>query len=372
MPIPVFRPSYSDKEAKYILDTLQSGWWGSGPRVAEFEEKFAKRLGAKHCVALNSCTSALHLAGQILELPPDSEVITTPLSFISTPYFAEYHGLKIVFADVEPDTLNIDPEDVKRKITAKTKVILPVHYGGHACDMDALMELADKYKLFIIEDCAHASGSYYKGKPLGTFSDMACFSFQAVKNLAMGDGGCIITDNHHYAQRAKVLRWTGINKDTSERATKDMYSWDYEVTDLGYKFQLSDIHAAIGLAQLERLDDMNEKRKSVVQRYNKAFKKIKEIKTPVVKSYATSSYHNYMIQVDNRDELINYLKAKGISSTVHYKPLYKHKVFRHLKADCPVAEKVWKKIALLPVFPDMTDEEVNKVIDAVTSFYKGE
>ena len=367
--IPVFRPSLTEKEIKAVTETLKSGWWGSGPKAFEFEEKFKKYVKIKYAVALNSGTAALHLAGKLLNLKPGSEIITTPLTFISTAYLADYNNLKPVFADIEEDTLNINPDDIRKKITNKTRAIVLVHFGGHACRMDEIMEVAKKNDLYVIEDCAHAAGASYKGKRLGTFGDFGCFSFQAVKNLATGDGGMLTTNSEEWANRAKILRWVGINKETGERASADQYTWEYEIAEVGYKYQMCDILAAIGIVQLERLDEMNRRRKDITKRYNEAFEGADWIETPVEKDYCSSSNHNYVIKVKkNRDKLMRYLKEKGISSSVHYLPAYKHPVYRHIKADCPVAEEVWKKLLTLPLFPDMTGEEVELVINSVKKF----
>lgn len=367
--IPVYKPSISEEEIKEVIGVLKSGWWGAGPKTAEFEKAFAGYLGVKNAVALNSCTAALHLAGKLLNLPVGSEVITSPLTFISTAYLAEYNNLKVVFADVEEDTLNINPEDIKTKITNKTKVIIPVHYGGHACKMDEIMEIAKKCNLRVVEDCAHATGASYKGKKLGTIGDIGCFSFQAVKNLATGDGGMLVTNNEGWAKRAKRLRWLGINSETADRANKDQYTWKYEIAEVGYKYQLCDVLAALGVAQLKRLDKMNAKRKEITKTYNKAFKDIDWIRIPVEKEYANSSNHNYVIKVDkDREKLILHLKKNGIAAGVHYIPAYMHPVFKNIKAKCPVADKVWGKLVTLPLFPDMTNEEVEKVIRVVKEF----
>ncbi|MBU0980901.1 MAG: DegT/DnrJ/EryC1/StrS family aminotransferase [Nanoarchaeota archaeon] len=367
--IPVFRPSYSEKEVEAVRETLKSGWWGAGPKAAEFEKRFADFIGTKHAVSLNSCTAAFHLLSDILKLPKGSEVITTPLTFVSSAYIASYAGLKLVFADVEEDTLNIDPDDVKKKLTSKSKLLMPVHYGGHACRMDELKEISDKHDLVLIEDAAHATGGKYKGKMLGSLGDAAGFSFQAVKNLATGDGGMLTTDNAEWAERAKVLRWVGINKDTSERTGRDQYSWEYRITDIGYKFQMCDIIAAIGLVQLDRLEEMNGKRRQITECYNEAFSNLSWLDTPVMKDYADHANHNYVIKVrKDRERFISELKKQGISTGVHYLPLYMHPVFKGTKAKCPIADRVWKQLVTLPLYPDMTEEEMNKVIGAVKSF----
>lgn len=379
MPIPVFRPSCSQAEIDAVTRVLKSGWWGAGPETAAFEKEFAEFIGTKHALAMNSCTAALHLAGSILNLPKGSEVITTPITFVSTAYLASYNNLTPVFADIDEETLNIDPASVEKHITKNTRIILPVHYGGHAVDLDPLLKLRQQHNLTLIEDCAHATGATYKSKPLGSFGDISVFSFQAVKNLATGDGGMLLTNNDELARKARILRWCGINTDTSQRTGRDQYSWEYAITDVGYKFQMPDLLAAIGRVQLQRLKQLNARRREITTRYNEAFAKLDWLQTPIQKSYAGSSNHNYCIRarkleggkrIPVRDKLITYLGEKGISASVHYKPLYLHDVYvkQGIKADCPVADRVWKELLLLPIYPDMTEDELNQVITSVKSF----
>jgi len=366
--IPIFRPSMGEEEIKAVSEVLKSGWIGLGPKTKEFEEKFAEYIGVKYAVALNSCTAALQLALKILNLKKGEEVITTPLTFISTAFAADYNNLKPVFADIKEDTLNIDPEDVKRKLTKKTKVILPVHFGGHPCDMDELYKIAEKYNLTIIEDAAHACGSEYKGNKIGSISKLSCFSFHAVKNLAMGDGGMITTNDKEIYERLIRLRWLGIDKSTFNR-NKENYSWDYDINEIGFKCHVNDISSAIGLVQLKKLEKNNEKRRNIFKKYNEAFKDVKEIETPLWKGDIKSACHNYVAKVENRDELIQYLAKNDISSGVHYKPLYLHPVYKHIKAECPITDRIWKKLILLPLYPDMKNEEINKVINCIKEFY---
>ena len=366
--IPVFKPSVSDAEIEAVKSVLKSGWWGAGPKAAEFEEKFARFIGTRHAIALNSCTAALHLAVKVCDFPKGSEIITTPITFISTAYAAIYNDCNAVFADVEEDTLNINPDDIRRKMTSKTKAIIPVHYGGHSCRMDEIMQIAKEHNLVVIEDCAHATGGKYRGKMLGSIGDFGCFSFQAVKNLATGDGGMVTLNNAEQAERMRKLRWLGISKETGDRADKDSYKWNYAIDEVGYKFQMPDILAAIGIAQLERINELNGKRERIFRRYNEAFSNLDWLEIPVLKDYAKSAYHNYVIKTEHRDKLMQHLMKNGISSGVHYLPAYKHPVFKGIKADCPVAERGWKKLLTLPLYPDMTDDEVGKVVEGVKSF----
>ena len=366
--IPVFRPSVSAAEIEAVTRVLESGWWGSGPEVAKFEDEFAAYIGVKYAVALNSCTAALHLAGALMDLPAGSEIITSPITFISSAYIADYNDCKIVFADVDPETMNLDPEDVERKITPDTKAIMAIHYGGRSCDMATLRCIADEHDLFLIEDCAHATGASYGGDMLGSLGDISCFSFQAVKNLAVGDGGMLLTNNEAWYERVKALRWVGISRDTNSR-TKAIYKWEYEISEVGYKYQMTDISAAIGRVQFQRLLELNGRRKEITDRYNEAFSQKDLIETPP--TIGEPSYHNYCIKLPSeevRNGLMQHLSDNGIGSSVHYKPLYLHKVYSHIKADCPIADDIWKRILLLPVFPDLTEEDLTKVIEAVLAY----
>ncbi len=367
--IPIFKPSVTEREINAVEQTLRSGWWGSGQKVKDFEIAFSKFIGVKHGCALNSCTAALHLAGKLLDLKAGDEVITTPITFISTAYVALHNNAKVVFADVEPDTMNINPDDIRKRITDKTKAIVPVHFGGHACRMDEIMEIAKENNIYVVEDCAHASGGTYKGEKLGSFGDFSCFSFHAVKNLAIGDGGMLLSNDEERIKRAKRLRWVGVTKDTAERLSDERFNWKYSIDELGYKYQMNDILASIGLVQLQRLEEMNVRRNGIVKRYDEAFADVDWIECPSEKDYAKSARHNYVIKVDaDRDKLIKYLQGKGISSSVHYPPLYYYKILQSVEHDCPVADRIWKRILNLPIFPDMTDEEIETVIEAVKGF----
>lgn len=370
--IPLFKPSMGNEEIKAVTDVIKSSWVGLGPKTQEFEESFAKFIGTKYAIGFNSCTAALHLAVKVLGIEPGSEIITTPMTFVSTAFAANYNSLKPVFADIERDTLNINPEDIERKITKKTKAIIPVHFGGHACRMSEIMEIAKRHNLHVIEDAAHAAGSELNGRKLGTFGEMSCFSFHAVKNMTIGDGGILTTNRREHYERLKRLVWCGIDKSTFARQNKNRYDWDYDVKEIGYKFHLNDILSSIGIVQLKKLERMNERRRQIRDMYNKAFKNLDFIECPVNKSGIKSSCHNYVAKIKkgNRNELINYLKERGITGGVHYKPVYLFPVYGHIKADCPVAEEVWTKLITLPVFPDMTDNQANFVIKNVVKWGK--
>jgi perosamine synthetase len=374
--IPVFKPSSSKKELIALKSVLDSGWWGSGKKTEEFENKIATKVGMKYGVALNSCTAALHLSGKIMNFAKNAEIVIPAISFVSTAYFAKYNNYKIVFADIEEDSLNIDSNDAQSKISNNTSAILPVHYGGRACDMDALRRIANKNDLKIVEDCAHAFGGGYKNKPLGSFGDISCFSFHAVKNISTGDGGLLATNSKVIREKARELRWLGIDKSTESRTNKKSYSWEYDVIDVGYKYQLPDILAAIGLAQLERFEVLQNKRKLITKKYDDAFENLQAISTFPLKSYMQPSYHNHTLKFKDertRNKFIEFMSKNHISCTVHYKPIYQFKIFKEQNRrsiDCPVAEKTWKRIVNIPIYPDMTKEQIDRVILKIKEFEK--
>jgi len=366
--IPIFKPSFGEEELNALREIFASGWIGLGPKVKDFEEKFSSFIGVKHAVGLNSGTAALHLAMKVMEVE-GGEVITTPMTFISTTHAIIYNDATPVFCDIEDDTLNIDAKKINDLITDKTKAIVCVHYGGHACDMDRIVNIAKRYNLKLIEDCAHGTGGEYKGKRLGSIGDIGCFSFHAVKNLATGEGGMITIDDPQIYQRLQKLRWLGITKDTWSREEKDkMYSWYYDVEEVGFKYHMNDIPATLGLVQLAKLEKTNNRRREIADRYTKSLSALEWIETPVMKDYTKSAWHNYVIKTIHRDELNEYLKEKEISTGVHYIPNNHYEMYRDCKGPTPIAEKVWKRILTLPVYPDLDDEQVDYIIDSIKQF----
>jgi perosamine synthetase len=366
--IPIFRPTCGDEEIQAVTEVLRSGWWGLGPKTLDFENKFAQYVSAKHAVAMNSATAALHLALKVLAVE-GKEVVTTSMTFVSTNHAILYNGAIPVFADIEPDTLNIDPADVARKISPRTGAIVVVHYGGHACDMDQIRSVSDAYGIPVLEDAAHACGAFYKGKPVGSLSEVTSFSFHAVKNLATGDGGMVTTNNSQYDRRLRQLRWVGINKDTWTRTDDGKnYSWAYNVEELGFKYHMNDITAAIGLAQLGKLDRTNGRRREIATRYNEAFKDLGWLGTPVEKEYAKSSWHNYVVKIENRDAFMTYLRERGISTGMHYIPNHLYEMYKPYATSLPVTEYTWTKLVTLPLFPDLTDEQVDYIVDTICKY----
>jgi perosamine synthetase len=370
--IPIFKPSYGEEELNALREPFETGWLGLGPKTTLFERQFADYLGARHAVGLNSCTAALDLAFKIIGVE-GHEVISTPMTFVSTNHAILYNGGIPVFCDIEEDTLCIDAEKIEALITPKTKAVAVVHFGGVACDMEHILDICRRHNLILVEDCAHACGGKYRGRPLGTFSDYACFSFQAVKNLAVGDGGMLVTGDDEVNARARSLRWMGINKDTWAREDQDgkRYSWAYSVEELGYKFHMNDIAAAIGLVQLSKLEAMNARRREICRRYVEAFSGIEGISVPRYRTgLEESACHNFVIRTDKRDWLHSELQKLGISTGVHYIPNNQYAMYRDFRGTTPVAERVWLQLLTLPVYPDLTDAQLDYIIDSVKKLYE--
>jgi len=366
--IPIFRPCYDQAELLAVEEVFKSRWIGLGPKTAEFENRFADYIGVPHAVAVNSATAALHLALKVLNVT-GGEVITTPMTFVSTNHAILYNDASPVFADIEPDTLNIDVESIRQNLTDRTQAIIVVHYGGHACDMDPILDLAREYDIPVIEDVAHGCGGNYKGHNLGSLGTIGCFSFHAVKNLATGDGGMITLAAPELDGRLRRLRWCGIDKNTWDRSEVDQkYSWYYTVQELEYKYHMNDITAAIGLVQLQKLDRSNARRREIVKYYNDHFADLDWLEIPVEKSYTQSAHHNYVVKLDRRDDLIAYLGDKRISAGVHYFPNHRYTMYRNFRANVPVTDRVWSRLVTLPLYPEMTSGDLERVVKAVRNF----
>jgi perosamine synthetase len=292
------------------------------------------------------------------------------MTFVSTNHAILYNGGTPVFCDIEPDTMNIDASRIEALVTPKTKAIAVVHYGGHACDMDAVMAIAARHGLAVVEDCAHATGGFYKDRPLGSIGDWGCFSFHAVKNLAMGEGGAITARTADDDARLRRLRWVGISKSTWERSDNPgkQYSWSYDVVELGYKCHLNDVLAGIGLSQLDRLDALNARRREVTAEYSEAFRDLAWLQTPVVRPSVRSAHHNYVIRSPFRDALHEHLAALDVSTSVHYVPSTHYALYAPYRRPLPVCDQVWQELLTLPLYPDLTATDVSRVIDGVRAF----
>lgn len=370
------------EEITSALACLKSNWIVSGPIVSKFEKAFSEYTGAKYAVALTSGTAALHAALLACGIGSNDEVITTPYTFCSTSNAILYAGAKPVFIDVEYDTFNINSNNIKYKINRKTKAILPVHFAGQPCDMDKIMDIAKKHKLMVIEDAAHACGAGFKGKKIGNIGDASCFSFHPVKNMTTVEGGMLTTNNKKIAEKAHSLRFHGITKDVLSREFTSK-PWFYEMKDLGFKYNLSDLQASIGLEQLKKLEKWNKIREKYVEIYKEAFKNIKEIEIPEVKEDRKSAWHLYVIKLNleslkaDRDTIMRALRAENIGVNVHYIPVHYHpyykKRFNFKKGSFPAAERIYERAVTLPLFHSMAPKDLKDVIVAlkkVINYYK--
>jgi len=377
------KPYITDDEIAEVVDSLRSGWITMGPKTIEFEECFKdyifKKSGAseypdenRFAISFNSATAALHLALKAIGLRTGDEVIIPTNTFVATAEVVTYYGAIPVLCDIEVDTHNMDTAKLEGLITKKTKAIIPVHFGGQPCDMDEILEIAKRYNLQVIEDAAHALPSKYKGKLIGTIGDITCFSFYATKTLCTGEGGMATTTNKDYAKQMKINRLHGISRDAWDRYTFKG-SWYYEVVDNGYKYNTTDINAALGLAQLRKLDWMKKRREEIAQRYTDSFRGT-QIIPPFVKEDRETSWHLYVIKVNNRDELIERLKEEGIGTSVHFIPIHKHPYYRetygYRDEDYPVANSVYERSISLPIYPSLRREEVDYIIKKVLRYGK--
>ena len=368
--IQVFKPAHSEEEVEAVAEVIRSGWWGQGPKTAELETKFAEFVGSPLAASVNSATAGLHLALKLLDVK-DAEVISPSMTFVSTNHAILYNGGIPVFADVEPDTLCIDPEDIVRKITPRTKAIMAVHYGGHPADMDRIHEIAKAHNLTVIEDAAHAAGTKYKGRPVGSMSPLTVFSFHPVKNLATGDGGMITLQNPEWDKRLRKLRWVGMSRDTwgrNDAADASQYSWYYNIEELGYKFHTNDIMSAIALVQLRRLPQTNGRRRAISSMYDAGLRDLEWLQLPVERDYAESARHNYVVRLEGRDAFMAYLRDKGIATGLHYIPNHYYEMYKPYATSLPVTELAYTRIVTLPLYPDLTDEQVNYIIDAIRDY----
>lgn len=368
--IPVFKPSVGKEEITSVAKVIKSGWIGSGPKTKEFEEKFISYVGSPYGVALNSASAAIHLALIASGISKGDEVITPSFTFVATNHPILMLSGRPVFCDIDRKTLCADPKDIERKITKKTKAIIVVHYGGHPVDLDSIVKLCKEKNITLIEDCAHAAGSYYYGRHVGTLGDFGCFSFSAIKNLTTGDGGMLVGKNENLIEYARALSWSGISRSTWNRARGKELKWKYDVVGVGWKYQMNDIAAAIGLVQLKKLNKNNYKRRVIAENYSVGLRDLSWIYLPEIKPYADSSYHNYVIKVEQtqRDKLSRYLAKAGIATSVHYVPSHYYSMYKKYKSDVPITDLMWRRILLLPIFPDLSEADQQYIIDTIKKF----
>jgi len=409
--IPFSLPSLGKEEMDEVADVLESGWITTGLKAKTFEQVVTGYVGSGYGVAVNSCTAALHLALDAIGTRSGDEVITTPMTFAASAEVIRYFRAKPVFIDVEDATLNIDASRIeeyldKKRVSGKSrdrkvKAIIPVHYAGHPCDMDAIQAVAKKYGVSVIEDAAHAFPAVYRGRIIGSIGDITCFSFYATKNITTGEGGMAVTDRPEWADRMRIMSLHGISRDAWKRYASDGH-WYYEILEAGFKYNLTDIAAAIGIVQMRKVDDFLQRRTEIANAYNEAFSKLPGVRIPLVRDYAAGqwvarqdlggvdvgrriglgdrtihSWHLYPVRVDeavipcSRNTVITELKSLGIQTSVHFIPLHIHPYYRkkygYRETDYPNAFREYTKIISLPIYPRMTDLEVERVIESFSA-----
>jgi len=378
--IPYGRHLIDEEDINAVIEVLRSDFITQGPKIKEFEEKLAEKVGAKYAVVFNSGTSALHAAYFSLGLSKEDEFITTPITFAATSNAGIFLGAKPVFCDVEEDTGNINPDLIEEKLSSRTKLIIPVHYAGHSCDMERIREIADKYGLFVVEDACHALGAKYKSSKIGSceFSDATVFSFHPVKHITTGEGGAVLTNREDIYEKLLMFRSHGITKDRKKFIKNQNGDWYYEMQFLGFNYRMTDIQAALGISQLKKLDRFVKRRRDIVKIYNEAFHDNPYFDIPVEKEYAYSSYHLYPIRLkddfkNNRKEIFQLLREKGLGVQVHYIPVYLHPYYQKLgykKGECPIAEEFYEREISLPIYPSMTNEDIDFVIKIIFEVFK--
>jgi perosamine synthetase len=370
-----------DKDIERVIEVLKGDYLTTGPYVKEFEDKVASYVGAKYAVAVCNGTAALHMACYAAGITTGDEVLVPAMTFAASSNCALYCGGIPVFVDIDPKTYNIDLKDLESKITEKTKAIIPVDFTGQSVDMDRIMEIADKFGLIVIEDGAHALGSEYKGKKVGTGAHMTEFSFHPVKPITTGEGGVVVTDNKEFYEKMMLFRTHGITRN-NELMTCNEGPWYYEQIDLGYNYRITDLQCALGTSQMNRVDDFVNKRREIVSIYNEALKEVHEIVTPYEEEFSNSGWHIYVIKLKlqklkvGRKEIFQALIAENIGVNVHYLPVYLHPYYQKLgykKGLCPNAEQLYEGMITLPLFPKMEQKDIEDVINAVKKvieFYK--
>jgi dTDP-4-amino-4,6-dideoxygalactose transaminase len=386
--IPFHRPSIGPDEEHEVIDTLRSGWITTGPKAKRFESQFAEYVGARNALAVAHCTGALHLALFAIGLSPGDEVITTPFTFTATAEVMGYLGARPIFVDIDPGTFNINPARIEEALESgkhnKVRAILPVHFGGLPCDMDRILSIARRYNLKVVEDAAHAVGAaqHLEGRgmtKIGLIGDITCFSFYATKNITAAEGGMITTEEDELASKMAIASLHGMDRDAWKRYDASG-SWFYEIRDLGFKYNLSDVHAAIGLAQLRRIDQLTARRQAIARAYNDAFSREEALQIPYTGPGVEHAWHLYVLRLKpellriGRNQLVESLRANGVGTSVHCIPLnqmeYYQTRYGYRAGEFPVAEDIYSRCLSLPIFPAMSDEDVAYVIQTVRSLVR--
>jgi perosamine synthetase len=378
MQIPFHRPYITDDEINSMAEAARNGWLTMGKKTEEFENRFKNYLEANHGIAVNSCTAALHVALKCTDIKEKDEVLLPTISHASTAETIVYFNAKPVFVDIERDTHLINVAKIEDKITKKTRAIMPVHYAGQTADMNAILDIAKRHKLYIIEDAAHAFPSKYKGRYVGTFGDATCFSFYATKTITTGEGGMITTDNADWAKRMRILRLHGVTRDAWERENAENF-WEYDVVEPGFKYNPTDIGAAMGIEQLKKADYMHNMRTRIAEKYDKAFKNNEGLILYKINKDCDTSWHLYPLKLNldhlsiNRNRFVAELKLRNIFASVHFIPIYRFSYYKNLVnnvKDYPESEWVFERTFSLPIFPAMTDNEINYVIENVLNIVR--
>lgn len=380
--LPFALPLIGEDEITEVVDTLKSGWLTTGKKTVAFEKQFEEFVDASHALAVNSATSGLHLALEAIGVGRGDAVITTAYTFTATAEVIRYLGADPILVDIDPHTFNINPDLIRQALTKhdNVKAIMPVHFAGQSCEMDEILEIAKEHDLKVVEDAAHALPTTYKGKIVGSISDITVYSFYVTKTIATGEGGMITTENKDYLSRMKTMRLHGINRDVFDRYTSDKPSWFYEVVEPGYKYNMTDVAASIGIHQLKKAQEFQQRRALIAEKYNQAFTDL-PLNIPYVKRPEdTHAWHLYVLQLDldaisvDRDKFIELMVEQGIGTSVHFIPLHLHPYWRdkynYQADDFPVALDVFSRAVSLPIYPKMTDDDVDRVIEAVKTVCK--
>ena len=375
MKVRLFKPSLGAEELENIKDSFDKSWIGLGPKVGEFEKQWSAFIGSRASLAVNSATAALHLAIMTFGFPEGKKVLVPNMTFASTAFAPLYNRLEPVLVDVDPDTISISMEDLEKKYTPDCVAVMPVHFGGHPAPMEEITTFAAARNMKVIEDCAHVAGADYKGKKLGMWGDIGCFSFEEKKAMTTGDGGMMCSDDVELVDRMRPSRWVGIDKDTwkrnaayTDKAQLDTRHWYYEIHALGFKYNMNDLCASIGLAQLKKLDRMNRRRGEIVARYMAGIEGLERVKPMMPYDPQKNFYWIFGVRANERDALISFLKGREIATGVHYMPLDLHPLFQEFGGHCPVSHEIWQSFVTLPLHADLTDQEVDYVIDALRDY----
>lgn len=372
--LPFHVPCLGDEEIQAVTEVLRSGWITTGPRVKEFEAAFSRYTGAREAVAVNSGTAALHLSLAAIDLRAGDEVVIPTMTFAATGEVVLYCGARPVLVDCERESFNLSVDALERAITPRTRAVIPVHYGGHPCEMDQIHNVAQRHGIKVIEDAAHALPARYNDRMVGTLGDITCFSFYATKTITTGEGGMATSENEEYAERMRILSLHGISKDAWKRYARDG-EWRYEILEAGYKYNLTDLQAALGLVQLKKCDAMWRRRQSLAERYTNFLSRLDAYQVPGVAAHVQHAWHLFVVLVDpsvlsiHRDRVIKELTLRGIGASVHFIPLHLHPLYQqrlgYKVGQFPVAERLFDRCISLPLSPAMTDDDADRVLEAL-------